>query len=41
MAFQIMHPIHFLRSRRSIRQALRAIRNQQVMTDRSRFAIVL
>lgn len=41
MAFQIMHPIHFLRSRRSIRQALRDIRNQQVMTDRSRFAIVL
>lgn len=39
MAFQIMHPIHFLRSRRSIRHALRAIRNQQMIVDRSRFAI--
>jgi|GEM_PF-2915026 len=39
MAFQIMHPIHFLRSRRHIREALRAIRNQQMMVDPSRFAI--
>lgn len=40
MAFQIMHPIHFLRSRSHIRQALRAIRNQQMVIDRSRFAIM-